>query len=66
MTLAQWIETTGPKIVSKTLRVDPSAVSAWRNGHSCPRPKYLVRINAMSKGRVKIDSVIRQFANKRR
>ncbi len=54
-----WIEHTGPKVIAKALKVDPSTVSLWRLGKSLPRPKHMISIFRMSKGQVTFDEMIR-------
>ncbi len=61
MTLRTWIEETGPKVIAQKLKVDPSTVSAWRNGQAFPRPKRLVQLHQLSKGKVTYEAMIQHF-----
>ncbi len=61
MTLRQWIINTGPKEVAKLCNVDPSTVSAWKVGKAFPRPKKLLTIHKISKGRVSYKELVEGF-----
>ncbi len=61
MRLDTWIKSTGPRVVARAMNVDPSSVSAWQNGYMCPRPKRLVQIHKLSKGKVSYAEMILHF-----
>lgn len=62
MTLKVWIIKTGPKKVAKMLNVDPSTVSSWKTNGTLPRPKVMVKINKLTKGRVSYREMIENAA----
>ncbi len=66
MTLQAWIKETGVLKVRKELDVDPATVNYWKMGRSLPRPKYLVKINKLSKGRVTYAEMIETYVKKAR
>ena len=61
MKLDTWIEKTGPKVIAKKFRVDPSTVSYWRSGTRCPNPRRLYKIHQMSGGKVSYKEMIEHF-----
>ncbi len=58
MTLRAWIEKKGPKEVAKLLKVDPATVSLWRAHRSLPRPRFMVAINRLSRGKVSYQQMV--------
>ncbi len=62
MKLNTWIEKTGPKIVAKRMKVDPSTVSLWRRGKTFPRAKRLMQLHRLSGGKVSFKEMINHFA----
>lgn len=64
MTVTQWIETGPPKQIAKKMKVEPSTVSLWRHGRSCPKPKSLIKMHELSG--IPYEDLVRHFANGRR
>ena len=64
MTLRDWIIETGPKKAAKLLKVEPATISYWKTGRQLPRPKYMVKINQLSKGKVSYKEMIETAARK--
>lgn len=63
MTLENWIVKRGPKNVARLLKVDPATVSQWKTKDCCPRPRFMVRIHELSKGKVTYKTMIENFVN---
>lgn len=66
MKLDTFIEKTGPKLLARKLRVDPSTVSNWRRRRSFPRPKKLMQIFVLSEGKVTYEEMIHHFVGARK
>lgn len=64
MTLGDWIIKTGPKKVANLTGMDPSTVSSWRNYETVPRPKTMVLIHKLTKGKVSYRTIIETFVAK--
>jgi transcriptional regulator with XRE-family HTH domain len=64
MKLSTWIQDTGPKEIAKKIGVDPSTVSNWRQGKAFPRPRRLMQIFALSKGKVTYAEMVHHFVGR--
>lgn len=53
-----WINNTTTKKISRQLDLDPSTVRQWRRGRNMPRPKTIVKIRALTRGRVKAKDIL--------
>ncbi len=57
-----WIKTYGPFRLARDLKMHPSTIRKWRQGH-CPRPEVIKQICELSGGKVTaahiIDEVLR-------
>lgn len=62
MTLGDWIIEVTPCEVAKLLRVDITTVSAWKRAFCLPRPEQMVRIVALSRGRVSYGDMVEEVA----
>lgn len=62
MTFKNWVETTGPKNIAKKLKVDPSTVSQWKIGKTCPPARVLIWFHQESKGKLTYPEMLRHFA----
>lgn len=66
MTLQAWIDSKGPMNVAHLLKVDSSTVHTWKAGTSLPRPKIMVHIHQLSRGRVTYKSMIETVARNKK
>lgn len=64
MRLDAWIIKTGPKIVAKKMKVDPSTVSSWRTRKAFPRPDKLRQIYKLSEGKVTYEEMVHHFCGR--
>lgn len=59
MTLNQWVKQYGgaEKLAVK-LEITPHAVRNWMRGDDVPRPKHLVQLVKLSKGKLSFESIL--------
>ncbi len=59
--LKEWVKSKGgPVAVSEKLGVTPAAVRSWLRCESTPRPKIMVEIMRLSKGRVTLVAIVKE------
>lgn len=64
MTFKQWVKDYGgPDAVAKKLRVTPHAVRYWMNRTYQPRIPKILKLVALSKNKLTVESVIRDTSN---
>ena len=66
MTLQAWISEKGPMNVAHLLKVDSSTVHVWRAGTSLPRPKQMVKIHQLSRGKVSYKTMVETVARNKK
>jgi hypothetical protein len=66
MTLRTWIDQKGPMNVAHLLKVDSSTVQTWKAGTSLPRPKHMIKIHQLSRGRVSYKAMIETVAKNKK
>lgn len=66
MTLQAWIDKEGPKNIANLLKVDSSTVQTWKAGSSLPRPKLMMKIHQLSRGKVSYKSMIETVAKNKK
>lgn len=61
MSLRNWIEERGVRVVAETLDVRIATVNYWRRGRSLPRAHQMKEIKRLSRGAVSYDIMIEAF-----
>jgi ribosome-binding protein aMBF1 (putative translation factor) len=58
LSLKDWINDFGVQELAKKMKVQPSTVRHWRNGHCLPRTDQMRKIRRLSKGTVSYERMI--------
>ena len=61
MRLETWIKESGGAIkVAKALKTTPYCIWFWLRGERTPRPKMMLKIHKLSKGKVSLETIIKE------
>lgn len=61
LSLKEWIDREGILVVARALQVHESTVRHWRRNYCLPRTEQLIKIEKLSRGRVRIDDIVRNY-----